>query len=170
MARLAGVSHAAPYAHFEDKEDLVEALKEEGFRELRDLIAAALAAGPAEPLARLRLAGQLYLRFAFEQPAKYEIMMRRPLKREPKPSTTYVATGRELFQLLAVEVARLQAEREPRAGASPDIAAMASWSALHGLCALWTGGPMALIAPEGTQIEALAERVLDYVLAALVSG
>ncbi|MGC4051803.1 MAG: helix-turn-helix domain-containing protein [Paludibaculum sp.] len=34
VARRAGVSHAAPYRHFRDKDDLLAAIAEDGFRRL----------------------------------------------------------------------------------------------------------------------------------------
>src|SRR3954466_7314955 len=77
-AQLAGVSHAAPYRHFRDKQALVAAIAEEGFklltRRMREEIASAR--GREEPggrapgvLARLRAAGRGYVSFAVEHPA-----------------------------------------------------------------------------------------------------
>src|ERR1700675_4365070 len=44
VAREAGVSPAAPYHHFKDKSELLDAVAEEGWRELGDAIAVGRAA------------------------------------------------------------------------------------------------------------------------------
>ena len=163
-AREAGVSHAAPYAHFEDKEDLVAAVKEEGFKELHQLILDAIAACPDTPEKRATAIAVVYLRFAAEQPAKYVVMFRRPLAKTPRPVSTYIATGRTIFKMLATEVAALLARKPEKAAFSAELITMCSWSALHGLCALWNDGPMLMIAPEGAKYEDLATQFVAYLL------
>src|SRR5258708_10096955 len=71
-AELAGVSHAAPYRHFRDKDELLSAIAEEGFRlltrRMRDEIEAC---SSHDVLARLRAAGIGYTAFAVEHPAYF---------------------------------------------------------------------------------------------------
>src|SRR6185369_11386433 len=68
-AELAGVSHAAPYRHFADKDALVAAIAEEGFRlltrRMRDEIDAS---GSNDALARLQASAIGYVSFAVEHP------------------------------------------------------------------------------------------------------
>src|SRR5690349_3367842 len=69
-AQLAGVSHAAPYRHFKDKDALVAAIAEQGFRLLTASMRAELeqlGAG-ADTHQRMRALGQGYVRFAREHP------------------------------------------------------------------------------------------------------
>src|SRR3954465_9962216 len=57
-AELAGVSHAAPYRHFRDKNALVAAIAEEGYKLLtRSMRAEIEASGARDVLARLRASG-----------------------------------------------------------------------------------------------------------------
>jgi AcrR family transcriptional regulator len=163
-ARLAGVSHAAPYAHFEDKEDLISALKDFGFNELLQQLVTGVAGVGKDPFERLRTFGRVYLNFAFTQSAKYQIMMRRPLQKEPRATATYVETGRRIFALLSEEVRALHAVRPPSGPFSAELFVMTAWSSLHGLCSLWMDGPMAMIVPPGTKVEALAEEFIEYLL------
>jgi AcrR family transcriptional regulator len=163
-AREAGVSHAAPYAHFEDKEDLVAAVKEEGFKELHQLLLAGIA-GETTPEARIRKISSLYLTFAAEQPAKYTVMFRRPLGKALVPAFTYIATGRQIFAMLATEIAAMAKERGR--ALDPHLSTMAAWSMMHGLCSLWNDGPMKFIAPEGVSYEALAERFVSLIVASI---
>lgn len=71
-SRRAGVSVAAPYKHFADREALLAALAAAGYRAQRDRFAAALAAaeGPAEQLAAF---GAAYVRFAAAEPALFDV-------------------------------------------------------------------------------------------------
>jgi AcrR family transcriptional regulator len=71
-SRRAGVSVAAPYKHFADREALLAALAEAGYRAQRDRFAAAVAAAgePAEQLAAFAAA---YVRFAAAQPALFDV-------------------------------------------------------------------------------------------------
>lgn len=59
MARLAGVSHNAPYQHFDSREALLAALATDGFEALGEAIARA--ADGKEGLERLRVLGMAYV-------------------------------------------------------------------------------------------------------------
>src|SRR6185503_17019443 len=64
LARRAGVSHAAPYRHFADREALLAALAEEGFV----LLAAELEGKPRREQA------VAYVRFALANPGRFRLM------------------------------------------------------------------------------------------------
>lgn len=69
LARRAGVSHAAPYRHFADREALFAALAEEGFA----LLAAELEGKPRQAQA------VAYVRFALANPGRFRLMFTRPV-------------------------------------------------------------------------------------------
>src|SRR5215471_14967183 len=73
VARKAGVSHNAPYRHFRNKEDLVAALAAEAFRRLTASLRTAIAYG-TNPGEKLREAALAYLRFAMENPSRFQVM------------------------------------------------------------------------------------------------
>jgi AcrR family transcriptional regulator len=74
-ARRAGVSPGAPFRHFESRDALMTAVAEEAQRRFRAEIDAALAEAPAgDPLARFRMLGLAYLRWAMRNPAHFEII------------------------------------------------------------------------------------------------
>ena len=52
-ARRSGVSHAAPYRHFADKEALLAAIAEQGFNTLAASVRAAIVRFPDSPAAQL---------------------------------------------------------------------------------------------------------------------
>ena len=67
VARRAGVSPAAPYRHYADREALVSAVAAVGYRELAERLAAAHPA-PSTP-DQLASVGVAYVQFAIEQQA-----------------------------------------------------------------------------------------------------
>ncbi len=73
VARRAGVSHAAPYRHFPNHESLLAELAREGFKELKDEIAAA-AAVPGAESDRVATLGAAYMRFVARRPALTRLM------------------------------------------------------------------------------------------------
>ncbi|MCY6383089.1 TetR/AcrR family transcriptional regulator [Hoeflea prorocentri] len=73
VARSAGVSHMAPYRHFENKNALLAAVAETGFRALVDSIDRAVAKEESGPLIS-RAIGLAYIDFARRRPALYQLM------------------------------------------------------------------------------------------------
>src|SRR6266481_2821386 len=63
VARRAGVSHNAPYRHFQDKEELLAAVAAQGFRELNQAMLDA-AKQNSDALDRLKRSGLAYVDFA----------------------------------------------------------------------------------------------------------
>src|SRR5207245_6722607 len=73
VAREAGVSPAAPYHHFKDKCELMDAVAHEGWQMLGEAIAAARAAQP-DVHRVLGDIGVAYVAFARANPALYRVM------------------------------------------------------------------------------------------------
>src|SRR6202012_2798827 len=71
-AREAGVSPAAPYHHFKDKDELLLAVGQTGFDSLRQALAAAATASERDD--RLSALGMAYVAFAQANPALYRVM------------------------------------------------------------------------------------------------
>src|SRR5260370_30893095 len=68
VARKAGVSHAAPYRHFEDKQALIAAINTEGYRRLAAQIQQGLQAVPDDAFEQLRAVAGAYIHFAVDNP------------------------------------------------------------------------------------------------------
>ncbi len=73
VAREAGVSPAAPYHHFKDKGELLDAVAQEGWMELGSAVAKARLACPDAGEAMTNI-GVAYVCFARENPALYRVM------------------------------------------------------------------------------------------------
>lgn len=160
VGRRAGVSHAAPYHHFPDRDALLAAVAEEGFRRFDVAQAAAAeAAGPA-PRARLTALGVAYVRFAAAHPHYFRLMFRPELWRSGVyPGLT--AAARRTFARLRETVGAC------RGGEDPQLPALLAWSAVHGLAALWLDGALAGGGPRGASLSRTAAWVVRGVTEAV---
>ena len=144
-AELAGVSHAAPYRHFRDKNALVAAIAEEGFRLLTAEMRAAISAcGSSDLLARLRAAGAGYVTFAIRHPAYFRTIFGEVTysEHETKPEMQALrAAGEEAYAVLRDLVGEGIRRGRLRAG-DPDQLSLAAWSLVHGLSMLAISGQL----------------------------
>lgn len=72
-ARKAGVSHAAPYAHFADKQTLIAAIAADGHAKINTRLGQVLMNYPDDPLRQLLGAVWAYVEFGLESPDHYKI-------------------------------------------------------------------------------------------------
>jgi AcrR family transcriptional regulator len=126
VARLAGVSTAAPYHHFSDKQALLTALALSGFERLQRQLERARLRFRA-PKERLQAVARAYLTFAKAEPALYQLMFS-PMLARSRAAPLGHASFAALDELrLAVRGAR------PRAD-STDV--LLAWAAGHGIALL----------------------------------
>lgn len=136
VARRAGVSHNAPYRHFRDKDDLLQAVAAQGFDRLTAAMTEAMAAA-GTPRDRLRLAGRGYVQFALASPHHLLVMFDTPLPDTIRPE--YQAAGHRAFQTLLDCISAVQAAGDLPTG-DPHAFAVLAWSAVHGLAKLAISG------------------------------
>jgi len=136
VARRAGVSHNAPYRHFQDKDDLLAAVAAQGFERLTGSMHRAMSEGRnAED--RFRLCGRGYLQFALRWPQHIHVMFDLPTPK--KVNTEYKQAGERAFQTLLDCVVALQTEGGLPPG-DPLPLAILAWSTVHGLAKLTIAG------------------------------
>ena len=134
VARKAGVSHAAPYRHFADKQALIAAITEEGFHQLAEKIQFALHEAADDSFAQLYATARAYVHFAAENPwLMREMFSGLTIEREAYPSLH--AASKDVFTLYVRVVLQGQARKEIIDG---DVGEMAGvlWSVLHGVAML----------------------------------
>jgi len=138
VAVKAGVSHAAPYAHFKDKRALIAAIMTEGYIQLYARMEAALASSPGDPRRALLEASWAYVDFALSETELFTILFSGILEEE-KEFPAYLEMTRKCYGLLSESISACQA-----AGVLPpepnDIAATRVWSCLHGFASLVSKG------------------------------
>lgn len=136
VARRAGVSHNAPYRHFQNRDDLLEAVADEGFRELTEAMLAAAARESGAP-ERLKVAGTAYVAFALRRPQHFAVMFDAPVPAGKDHGQT--EAGKQAFDTLLALVKACQDEGQLPAGSAADLALLA-WTMVHGIAKLATTG------------------------------
>src|ERR1700759_254126 len=85
-ARSAGVSPAAPYRHFRDRDELLANIAQQGFERFEAQLNAAWNDGRPDTLTAFQRLGVAYLAFAREHPAYYSAMFESGLPLENNPA------------------------------------------------------------------------------------
>jgi AcrR family transcriptional regulator len=137
-ARAAGVSPAAPYRHFRDRDALMAEIATRGFEIFTGQLTGAWDEGRPEPYQALIRLGRAYLAFARSDPAYYAAMFESALARESYPDLQ--AAGERAFNVLrdACEslCAILPKDRRP-----PSLMmSLHIWSMAHGTASLFARG------------------------------
>jgi AcrR family transcriptional regulator len=150
VARRAGVSPAAPYRHYADREALVSAVAVVGYRELAERLAAAHPSpSTPEQLAGVAIA---YVQFALERPALFRIMFGEPCDRDNDERVAATAA-------VSLYVREIVQRSFPQV--DTDAMATAIWALVHGFAFLHLDGKLDACRPSvvadrvGAAIQAL---------------
>lgn len=165
VARRAGVSHAAPYHHFADRAALVSALCVESFELFTATFRRAVAETEGTHLDKVRAIGREYVRFAFDDPARFTLLWRPELRTVGDDSPVDEA-GLGSYQVLIDEVAAGQRAGEVVEG-DLGLLSLAAWSAVHGLATLVVDGPLREQVLTWSQAEPMVDAVLDLAIRGL---
>jgi AcrR family transcriptional regulator len=138
VASRAGVSHAAPYAHFPDKQTLIAAISTEGYRMLYERLDAAVQRYRDDPLRQLVEAAWAYVQFALADPAHFKVTFSGVVEKE-KDYPAYVEMSRKSFGLVVQIVEACQAAGVLKPG-PVDVMAVSVWSLVHGFVSLLQEG------------------------------
>jgi AcrR family transcriptional regulator len=134
VAQKAGVSHAAPYAHFADKQALIAAISTEGYKQLYEQIAQAADRYRSDPLRRLVEASWAYVQFALAEPDQFKVTLSGMIEKE-QDYPAFVETAKQSFNLVVEIVEQCQQAGILRQGA-PDLTAVSVWGLIHGFVTL----------------------------------
>lgn len=140
-ARHAGVSAAAPYRHFRDRDALMADVAKRGFELFAQRQEAAWDGGQPTPLRALERMGAAYLAFAREEPAYFSAMFECgvPVAESPELQEAGDRAIGVLRRACEVLTATLPAERRPPAM----MVALHIWSLSHGIASLFARGDKA---------------------------
>ncbi len=134
VAQTAGVSHAAPYAHFAGKQALIAAISTDGYRRLYEAIAAAAHQYQGDPLRQLVEGAWAYVQFALNDPDHFKITLSGIVEKE-KDYPDFVAMSQQSFALVVQIVEACQAAGILKRGPA-DLMAVSVWSLIHGFVSL----------------------------------
>ena len=141
-ARLAGVSAAAPYRHFRDRDDLLSSIAQRGFEQFEQALAAAWDDGRPDTVSAFERVGKAYLAFARGEPALYSAMFESGLPVDLNPAL--LAASERAFAVIRAAAERLAA-LAPAGTPRPPALMMALhiWSMSHGVASLFARGDAA---------------------------
>jgi AcrR family transcriptional regulator len=131
VSRRAGVSAAAPYRHFADKDALESALAAAGFADLRARLSSV--GTPPRTAEEFAALGVVYVGFALDRPALFRLMFGDPCDSSDDVRASAAA---EVSQFLLACVGRAFPQ------ADTEALATASWSLVHGLAFLHLDGKL----------------------------
>jgi AcrR family transcriptional regulator len=159
-ARWAGVSPAAPYRHFRDRDELIADVARRGFELFGAALAKAWDDGRPELMEAFDRLGRAYLDFARLQPAYYSAMFEAGVSLDTDPQLR--AASEAAFAVLRGAAEKLVVLM-PAQGRPPALmVALHVWSMTHGIASLFGRGDAARRALPMPPEELLEAAVLIY--------
>jgi len=140
-ARYAGVSPAAPYRHFRDRDELMSSVALRGFEQFAAALAKAWDEGRPEPVAALDRLGRAYLDFARTEPAYYAAMFEAGVRLDNNAPLR--EAGDRAFAVLRAAAEKIVAAMPASARPPALMVALHVWSMAHGVAALFGRGDSA---------------------------
>jgi len=144
VARRAGLSHQAPYHYFENREAILAAIAEEGFKKFNATLESA---SGSNAVARLIGAGRAYIGFALSHPAHFQVMFRPELVNLDKYPSALSEANRG-FAILRSLIDGLVKEKFLPASRADGMVIL-TWAFVQGLSGLVLEGPLARMDGDG---------------------
>jgi AcrR family transcriptional regulator len=159
-ARYAGVSPAAPYRHFRDRDELMASVALRGFEQFEAALARAWDDGRPDVFKALDRLGAAYLEFARAQPSFYSAMFEAGVAVSANPALR--EASERAFTVLRAAADKLCAAM-PAAGRPPALmVALHIWAMAHGIASLFGRGDGAQRAMPMSPAELLEAHMLVY--------
>jgi len=160
VARISGVSPAAPYHHFKSKTELLAAVAVMGFGMLNEAQRKA-SEKIDNPGDRLRALGRSYVMFAVNHKVYFHVMFR--ANPEPLWENDHVLNAaKQALTHLENTIRELNPEAEESGGKHFRAAVITCWSMAHGLASLWVDGPLRVTESRKLDIEELVDLVFSH--------
>ena len=159
-ARFAGVSPAAPYRHFRDRDELMASVALRGFEQFEAMLTRAWDEGRPETFFALDRFGKAYLEFARTQPAFYSAMFEAGVPVTADPALR--GAGERAFAVLRAAAEKICVATPP-AGRPPALmVALHLWAMAHGTASLFGRGDGAQRTLPMSPAELLEAQMLVY--------
>ena len=159
-ARWAGVSPAAPYRHFRDRDELLANVALRGFEQFQAILARAWDDGRPDALTAFERLGKAYLAFARAEPAYYSAMFEAGIP--PASSPELREAGERAFAVLRAAAETLCAQMPAKTRPPTLMVALHIWAMAHGIASLFGRGDAASRTLPMSAEELLEAEVLVY--------
>jgi len=159
-ARWAGVSPAAPYRHFRDREELLASVALRGFHQFEAVLSQAWDEGRPDLFFALDRLGKAYLDFARTEPAYYSAMFEAGIPLASNPELR--EAGDRAFTVLRGAAEKLCAHVPANKRPPALMVALHIWAIAHGIASLFGRGDAARRTLPMSAEELLEADVLIY--------
>ncbi|HEU4659271.1 MAG TPA: TetR/AcrR family transcriptional regulator [Pseudolabrys sp.] len=140
-ARWAGVSPAAPYRHFRDRDELLADVARRGFEQFTIALKRAWEDGKPDVISAFDRLGKAYLNFAKREPAYYSAMFEAGIA--PDTDAELRAASERAFAVLRTASETLVSGMPARGRPPALMVALHIWSLTHGIASLFSRGDAA---------------------------
>jgi AcrR family transcriptional regulator len=159
-ARWAGVSPAAPYRHYRDRDELMADVAKRGFDLFEKSLAGAWDDGRPDPLTAFERVGKAYLAFARTEPAYYSAMFEAGVPPAADPELR--EAGERAFAIVRTAAEKIIALAPSGKKPPALMVALHVWALSHGIASLFARGDNARRALPMSPEELLEAGVLVY--------
>ena len=142
--KRAGVSTAAPYRHFADKNEIINEVVAQGFIDMASRARAEAEAFPPGAPDRILAVGRVYMGFAIGEPALFRMMFSQAHSATQDDVAT--TTGKACFAYVLGEVVSYCTLNGVEGDAR--MIAVQLWTMVHGAASLTIDGDYAKVAPD----------------------
>jgi AcrR family transcriptional regulator len=160
--RRAGVSTAAPYRHFADKNEILAEVAAQGFVDMTNRARIETSKHLTGAPERIVAIGRVYLTFAIGEPALFRMMF--GMKPGVSQDDAVMACGRECFSYVVQEVISYCNANHIQGDAQ--MIALQLWTLVHGAASLTIDGDYQKVAP-ALEVEQLIGQGADRLLFSL---
>jgi AcrR family transcriptional regulator len=161
VARRLGVSHQAPYKHFQSRDHILAEIVQRTFQDFAQYLDERPRTG--DPERDLESLGRSYLQYALKNPFQYKLMFETPLP-EPDDHPRMMEGAQHAFQQLRQIISGMELTTD----ATHD--ALFVWSSIHGLASLLEAQAMEKLSlPDEIKAEA-TRHILDSIKASLLAN
>src|SRR4029079_8971146 len=140
-ARWAGVSPAAPYRPYRDRDELLSDVAARGFDQFEAALKRAWDDGRPDPSTAFDRLGKAYLEFARSEPAYYSAMFEAGITLDS--NTAHRESGDRAFTVLRGATDALIATMPPKQRPPVMMMALHVWALSHGIASLFRRGDAA---------------------------
>jgi len=159
-ARWAGVSPAAPYRHYSDRDALMADVAKRGFEQFEQALLRAWNEGQPDPITAFERLGGAYLAFARKEPAYYSAMFEAGISIRANPELR--EAGERAFNVLRMAAEKIVAAAPGEKKPPALMLALHVWALSHGIASLFARGDEARRALPMSPEELLEAGVLVY--------
>jgi AcrR family transcriptional regulator len=162
-ARLAGVSPAAPYRHFRDRDALLAEVARSGFERFAARLDMAWNNGVPTPLSAFENLGKAYLAFARDEPASYTVMFEAGVA--SATSGEMIPSAERSFDVLQRAAAALCRSLPEKERPPIKLMSLHIWAISHGVATLFAQGDF-----QARKVPMSADEILESAMLVYLKG